>query len=123
MAEFNWVDYTIVIIFFFSILAGLLRGLVREILAIFTWLGAFVISVLFSSKVAALFTGSDAGQSVISGTSSAVGTNTTESISLVSLGLSFICLFLLTLIIGSLISSLLNQAVNGTGLGVINRLF
>lgn len=123
MANLNWVDFIILAIFLSSTLAGLFRGLVREILAVFTWIGAFIIAVLFSSKVASLFTASAAGKSVISGTTTAIGANTTESISLVSLGLSFVCLFLLTLIIGSLISSLLSQAAESTGVGFANKLF
>ena len=123
MAEFNGVDYIILAVLFFSTLIGLFRGLVREILAIFTWIGALIIAILLASRVAELFTGSDAGRSVISGTSNAIGANTTEPISLVALGLSFVCLFLLTLIIGSLISSSINRVVEGTGMGLANRLF
>lgn len=123
MANFVGADYIIFAIFLFSTCAGLFRGLVKEVLTIFTWIGASIISVLFSGQVAALFTASEAGRSVISETTSAIGTNTSDSVSIVSLGISFVSLFLITLIIGSLISSFVNKAVEGAGIGVANRLF
>lgn len=123
MADFNWVDYLILAVFFLSILVGLMRGILREILALFTWIGAFVVASLFSNQLASLFTTSQAGQSVISGTTSAVGLDTAHSVSIVSIGLSFVCLFLATLIVGALISRAISAAAESTGIGVANRLF
>jgi membrane protein required for colicin V production len=33
----NWVDYLLIILLVFSCLAGLMRGLLREIISLFTW--------------------------------------------------------------------------------------
>lgn len=123
MADFNWVDYLILTVFFISILVGLARGIVREILAVFSWIGAYIVASLFANQLATVFTTSHAGQSVISGTTSAVGLDTTQSVSIVSIGLSFVCLFLATLMVGALIGRTISSAVESGGIGVANRLF
>lgn len=123
MENYNWVDYIILGVFFFSILAGLMRGIVKEVLSILTWVAAFIIASLFAGRLAELFTHSNSGQSIISGASSAAGVNAEQSISIVSLGLSFVCLFLVTLIIGSLFTNVISRAVDSAGIGIANRLF
>lgn len=123
MENYNWVDIVILMIFFFSILAGLMRGIVKEVLSVLTWIAAFVIASLFASDVANMFTHSNAGQAVISGTTNAIGSNVESPVSIVSLGLSFICLFLVTLIVGSLFTSVISRAVDSAGIGFANRLF
>lgn len=122
MAEFNWVDYTILVIFFFSVLAGFARGIVKELLSLLTWIAAFVVSSIFASKLAAVFTGSPGVQSVITESSAAVGVNTAQPISMVSLGLGFVCLFLATLLIGSIITHIISAAVDSAGVGLANRM-
>lgn len=123
MADFNWVDYLILIVFFISILVGLARGIVREVLAVLTWICAFIVASLFATQLANVFTTSQTGQSVISGTTNAVGIDTAQSVSIVSVGLSFVCLFLATLLVGALISRAISSAAEGGGIGIANRLF
>lgn len=47
-------DYVVLAIIGFSILLSVIRGLVREILALLAWVVAFVTANLFGSKLAAL---------------------------------------------------------------------
>lgn len=50
----NWADYAIVAVIVFSALIGLIRGFVREIFSLATWVGAFVVAVIFASRGAGL---------------------------------------------------------------------
>lgn len=123
MADFNWVDYVIITILFFSVLAGFARGIVKELLSVLTWIVAFIVSSLFASKLAGAFTGSSSVQSAISTTSDAVGVNATQPITMLSLGLSFVSIFLVILVVGSLITYVISGAVDSAGLGFVNRFF
>lgn len=51
----NWVDALILGILALSVLIGLLRGLVAEVLSLVIWVAAFVVATLFGPSVAALF--------------------------------------------------------------------
>ncbi|TAL87901.1 MAG: CvpA family protein, partial [Rhodanobacter sp.] len=51
----NWVDAIILGILVLSVLMGLLRGLVAELLSLVIWVAAFVVAALFGPDVAALF--------------------------------------------------------------------
>lgn len=123
MADFNWVDYVIITILLFSVLAGFARGIVKELLSVLTWIIAFIVSSLFASKIAGAFTGSSTAQSAVTDTSNAIGTNAAEPASMLALGLSFVSIFLVILVIGSLISYVISGAVDSVGLGFINRFF
>lgn len=48
----SWVDYSILGILALSVLVGVLRGFVREVLGLATWGGAIVITYLFGGYVA-----------------------------------------------------------------------
>lgn len=49
----NWADYLIVIIIALSMLIGLWRGLLREVISLATWIAAFAIAFLFAEDGAA----------------------------------------------------------------------
>lgn len=108
MENFNWVDYVIITILLFSVLAGFARGIVKELLSILTWVIAFISSSLFAGKLASAFTGASAAD---------------EPVTMLALGLSFVSIFLVILVVGSLITHVVSGAVDNVGLGVINRLF
>jgi len=120
-AYFNWVDYIIIGVFSFSILAGLMRGLIKEIIAVLTWISAFVISSLFASPLAAYFTGGSVKETV-SGLSHTVGVDATQSLTLLSVSISFIAIFIGILIIGSVINYFVSRAVDAGGISVGNRI-
>lgn len=121
-ASFNWVDYTVVGLFIASILAGLMRGAIKEVLSVVSWIVAFIVASLFASPIAQSFTSSGNVQSAVEATSKTIGINATQPISYAAVGLSFVCLFILTMIVGSIVSYLVSGAVEATGVSVINRL-
>jgi membrane protein required for colicin V production len=51
-ALFNVFDYTLIVIVFLSVLVGLTRGFVREIVALLTWIAALTIAILFAQELA-----------------------------------------------------------------------
>lgn len=122
MGNFNWVDYIVLGIFLISILAGFSRGVIKEIISLATWVAAFVIASMFSTHVAALFTNSPQVASAVSSASGALGMNAAPPVSMAATGLSFVGLFALTLLIGSMIGSMVSGVVDRGAGGLFNRL-
>lgn len=122
MSNLNWVDIVILVIFLASVLAGLIRGFVKEIISLVTWIAAFIIAMMFSSKLAAWFTSMPSVQSMMTSASSSIGANAEQSVSYIAIGISFLILFIGTLIVGSIISMIITRAVEGVGIGFVNRL-
>ena len=122
MSGFNGIDFLILGIFLLSMILGMTKGVVKEVLSLFTWIAAFIVASLFSSRLAAYFTNMPELQSVISTATNSVGINPAQPIGWLAFGISFIALFSVTMITGSLISTLISGAVNSIGLGIINRL-
>lgn len=122
-AHFNWVDYTIIAIFIISILSGLLRGGVKEIISLLTWIAAFFVGTLFSGPLAAYFSNSHTAQSALTSASSGSGMDVASSqASLFAVGASFCILFFGTILIGAVIGYIMNAAVESTGVSIVNRL-
>lgn len=119
--ELTGFDYVIVAIFFLSVLFGLLRGFISELISLLTWIVAFVVATLYSSKVATLFMNSSMFKSA---TSTAANTNAHQSadVSLFAVGVSFVCLFVLVLIIGGIINFIVSRASAVGGPGIVNRI-
>lgn len=107
---FNWVDYTLLAIFFISTVSGLLRGAVREIIALITWVAAFIVAGLFSKPVAMAFMSSDSA-----------ATATANEPSMMAVSVSFAVLFLLTMLVGAVIGHFANRVVEGGGVSIFNR--
>src|SRR3990167_9968971 len=122
MLSMNWVDYTILAIFLFSTLAGIGRGFVREIISLVTWIAAFVIAILFSNALATIFTSTSTVQTAVGQASTAIGVDAAQPASYLALGISFFILFIGTIIVGSIISYILNIAFQAGVLGLGNRL-
>lgn len=121
---FNWVDYLILAVFLISVLGGLVRGGVREVLSLITWVAAFIIAGLFAKPLAAAFAGSDSAQSALASASSSLSSvsATSDHISLFALGVSFLALFLGTILAGTFIGYFANRVVEGAGISFFNRL-
>jgi membrane protein required for colicin V production len=60
----NWADYVLIVLAVFSCIAGLMRGLLREIIALATWLLAIAIAWRFSDLLEPHLGGLLAGQAV-----------------------------------------------------------
>ena len=100
----NWFDLTILGILTLSIIVSLFRGLIREVLSLLIWVGAFWVAWTFVDK----------------------GANWLESfIELPSARhlIAFVALFLAALIIGGMINYLVGKMITKTGLGATDRFF
>jgi membrane protein required for colicin V production len=122
MSGFNWVDYIFLIIFFISLLMGLSRGLIKEVLSLLTWIVSIIVASMFTHRLATWFTGTPQVQSAINNTSNTLGMNSAQPISMVSLAASFIILFIGSMIVCSIIASILSQVGNMPGISILNRL-
>jgi membrane protein required for colicin V production len=99
----NWPDYALIAIITLSILIGVWRGFVKEAFSLAVWVAAFVIAFQFSGAVAGLME---------------------NSISLPSArtALAFGGLFVVTLLVGGLLTFLVGKMVEKTGLSGTDRL-
>lgn len=99
----NWVDGIILVILGLSILIGLMRGLVAELLSLLIWVAAFVAAALFGPDVAALFANA-------------------ISLSVARLSLGYAICFIGVLLIGALLRFAARRLIWSTGLTGIDRL-
>jgi membrane protein required for colicin V production len=102
MATFNWIDYAIIAIIALSVLISVIRGFVREVISLVIWVAAIVVSFIFYQYIAGLL----------------VNIIHSDTIRLV---ISFVGLFLATLLLGMLINYLIGQLVSNTGLSGTDR--
>lgn len=102
MSTFNWIDYTIIAIIALSVLISVMRGFVREVISLVVWVAAIAVSFIFYRYIADLL----------------VNCIHSDSVRLV---VSFVGLFLVTLILGMLINYLIGQLVANTGLSGTDR--
>jgi len=98
----NWADYTILGVLGLSVLIGLWRGLISEVMALVCWAAAFWVAWTFGDKLAALFTSIDVPS--------------------VRLMIGYAICFVAVLIAGALISFVVRKLVSGSGLSGTDRL-
>lgn len=122
MSAFNWVDYVFLAIFIISMLSGLGRGFIGEVLSLLTWVISAVVASMFTKSLAAWFTGIPMVQSAISSVSTTLGVNSGEPVSMLAIGGSFIVLFIGSMIICSILAGLISQVGNLPGISIVNRL-
>ena len=99
----NWTDIVILAVIVLSCLFGLWRGLIREVFSLVTWVAALIVARLYSSTLAPLLTGVFEGE-------------TTRYVA------AFTLLFVITIIVGSLITHLLSKILTLAGLKFTDRL-
>lgn len=99
----NWADYTIIGMLVLSVVVGLWRGLVTEVLALAIWVAAVWVAWAFGPVVAEFFAD-------------------TVSLPSARLMLAYAACFLGVLLVGTAIRVLLHMLVRGTGLGGSDRL-
>ena len=122
LANLNWVDYVLLTIFVLSILVGMKRGLIKELISIIALIAAFIIASMFAAHLASYFTSTSSVQNLVNQSTSFVGADTTQPISYFALGVSYAVLFFATIIVGAIISYILQLGVEVTALGFINRI-
>lgn len=96
-------DYAVLVIIGLSILLSLIRGLVREILALLAWVMAFVAANLFGGKLAALLPAGIAN----------------EDLRLLA---GFVGVFFLVLLLMGLAAMAVSRLVKNAGLGIEDRM-
>jgi membrane protein required for colicin V production len=99
----NWADYTILILLGLSVLMGLWRGFVAEVLALAVWACAFWVAWLLGPGLAELFSASIS----------------TPSVRVI---LAYALCFVAVLIAGAIIAFLMRKLVEGSGLSGSDRL-
>ena len=97
------IDYVVLAIVGFSVLLSVLRGFVRELLALAAWAVAFIVARLFGSDLAAIMPAEIPGEELrwLAG---------------------FVTLFLSVLLVMSLIAVAASQLIKSAGLSVEDRL-
>jgi membrane protein required for colicin V production len=98
----NWIDYTILAVLGFSVLVGLWRGLVSEVLALVIWVAAFWVAWLLGPTVAARLT----------------------AITLPALRVAagYAACFVLVLVLGAILRYVVRRLLEGSGLSGTDRL-
>jgi len=96
-------DIVIVIVIGLSAVIGLMRGLLREVLSLIAWVGAFILALYFSPQVARSL------EAMLSN----------DSVRLVA---AFAGIFITVLILASLVQWLLGKLVSATGLTGTDRM-
>lgn len=98
----NWADYTIIAILVLSVFVSLVRGFVREVLSLITWIAAFWVAFTFYTELSGLLVND-------------VHSNSLRTI------IACATLFIATLLLGALINYLIGQLVDKTGLSGTDR--
>jgi len=118
----NWVDNVLIVILLASAVTGLVRGGVREIVSLMSWIAAYVVATAFSHPLAKLFADSDLFNQVTGAAGQSLGSDAPADVSMFAVGVAFILLFTLTIFVGSLIGRVLSSAFEGGGISFLNRL-
>ncbi len=96
------VDLGILAIVLLSAVIGLWRGLIREVLGLAIWLGAFVVALIYARDVAGRLFGGMENESV-------------------SLALGFAVVFVVIVILGAMVQWLMARLIQGSGLSGTDR--
>lgn len=96
------VDFVLLGVIAFSSLISILRGFIKEMVSLLTWVAAFVIGMLYASRLAPLLPAAIDMPSV-------------------RLAIAFLILFLLTLLVGGMLNVVLGLLVKKTGLSGSDR--
>ncbi|MDX1572670.1 MAG: CvpA family protein [Methylophaga sp.] len=98
----NWVDFLIIGIILLSATISIVRGFIREVLSLLSWILAFWVALMFHAHLASLL----------------IPYVDTPTIRLFA---AFFVLFVVTLILGALVNHLISQLVEKTGLTGTDR--
>ena len=99
----NWADYAILAVLGLSVLMGLWRGFIGEVLALACWAGAFWFAWVFGPALADYF-------------------STSISTPSVRIVLAYAVCFIAVLIAGAIVAFLMRKLIEGSGLSGTDRL-
>lgn len=103
VAYFNLADYLLLGLMIFSVLISLIRGFIREVLSLLSWIAAFWVTMHFAHQAGELLSHYMKTPSMRFATACVV-------------------LFLLTLLLGGVVNYVLGQLIDKTGLSGTDRL-
>lgn len=98
-----WVDWAIITVLLVSSVLGLIRGMVREIIALTTWVGAILAARMFGPKISEVFMPYIDNE-------------------FLRQGLGFALTAVVVVILGSMVSRVARTLVSATGLGGFDRI-
>ena len=108
LADLGWVDWSLLAVLAASVLVGLWRGLVFELMSLVGWLVAYGAATLYSAQVAPYLPFGTSDPSGMSG-------------SALQHGAAFAVTFIAVLIAWSILASLLRLLIRATPLTIIDR--
>lgn len=121
MVAMNWIDYTILAIMFFSVIIGGIRGLVKELLSLIVLIAAFFIAIKYSDMLANYFNQTSLLHHNVSDTNQALNMDASRPTSYLMLCISFIVLFVGTILIGAVITFFINFFFQAGVIGIGNH--
>ncbi|HUO44894.1 MAG TPA: CvpA family protein [Burkholderiales bacterium] len=98
----TWIDCAVLAIIGISVIVSVLRGLVREVLALASWIAAFLAARFFAPAVAPWFS----------------RTIPDETLRLLT---AYAAVFVMTLLAAALLSMLISHLIKAAGLGAFDR--
>jgi membrane protein required for colicin V production len=99
----NWLDICVIVVIALSLLFGLWRGFVREVISVLTWIAAIVIARIYSPPLAPVF-------------SSLTENETAQYF------IAFALLCFLTLIVGAIINHFMTKLINMARMQLTDRI-
>ena len=99
----TWIDYAVLTIIGISVLLSIFHGFVRELLALASWIAAFLVAQIFATDVAAMLPRALSNPSL-------------------RVLVGFLCVFLAVLLAMTLIAILVSKLVRSAGLGLADRM-
>jgi len=99
----NGFDLALIAVVALSTLFAFVRGVIREMIALATWIVGFVVAILYAGPVAQLFSRLDVTP-------------------VVKHVLAFALILIAVMLVGAFVASMLSSAVRAVGLGFVDRL-
>lgn len=99
---FNWIDYAVIIIIVLSLLIGVVRGFVSEVISIITWVAAFLLAFKYAPPIATHLTFTDSPMTAYV--------------------IAFAVIFVLVLVFGITTNVLIRQLWHRTGVPAMDRI-
>ena len=98
----TWIDYAVLAIIGISVLLSVIHGLVRELMALASWIVAFMVAQIYAADVAPVLPAAISNQSL-------------------RLLAAFLGLFLAVLLVMTLLAIVISRLIKSTGLGLVDR--
>jgi len=124
MDNVNSIDLFIMGLFAVSMLLGLMRGFLREVLSIVSWIAAVCIAMWFAPSAAQTLSHSVHFADMFGGNALASGHAQTasQSLNVVAIGVAFSGLLVVSLFVCGLVTRIIAYAFESGGISLINRL-